>query len=104
MILQDMETSAASDSELLAAWVAHRRESAFGALVARYATLVHMAAKRTCGDDTLAADASQLVFIQLAQKAQSLTTHPTLAGWLHVTTVMKTRDLIDKVRHWMQPV
>jgi DNA-directed RNA polymerase specialized sigma24 family protein len=99
-----METSAASDSELLAAWVAHRRESAFGALVARYATLVHMAAKRTCGDDTLAADASQLVFIQLAQKAQSLTTHPTLAGWLHVTTVMKTRDLIDKVQHWMQPV
>lgn len=98
MILQDMETSAASDSELLAAWVAHRRESAFGALVARYATLVHMAAKRTCGDDTLAADASQLVFIQLAQKAQSLTTHPTLAGWLHVTTVMKTRDLIDKVQ------
>ncbi|MCX6865444.1 MAG: RNA polymerase sigma factor [Verrucomicrobia bacterium] len=98
MILQDMETSAASDSELLAAWVAHRRESAFGSLVARYATLVHMAAKRTCGDDSLAADASQLVFIQLAQKAQSLTTHPTLAGWLHVTAVMKTRDLIDKAQ------
>ena len=98
MILQDMEPSDASDSELLAAWVAHRRESAFGALVARYATLVHMAAKRTCGDDSLAADASQLVFILLAQKAQALTTHPTLAGWLHVTAVMKTRDLIDKAR------
>ena len=55
MIMQDMETTAASDSELLAAWVAHRRESAFGSLVARYATLVHMAAKRTCGDDSLSA-------------------------------------------------
>ena len=98
MIIQDMETSAASDSELLAAWVAHRRESAFGSLVARYAALVHMAAKRTCGDDTLAADASQLVFILLAQKAKALTTHPTLAGWLHVTAVMKTRDLIDKAQ------
>jgi RNA polymerase sigma factor (sigma-70 family) len=93
-----METSAASDSELLTAWVTHRREPAFHALVARYATLVHMAAKRTCGDDALAADASQLVFIILAQKAKSLTTHPTLAGWLHVTAVMKTRDLIDKAR------
>ena len=98
MIMQDMARSAKSDSELLAAWVEHRRESAFGSLVARYATLVHMAAKRTCGDDTLAADASQLVFILLAQKAKSLTTHPTLAGWLHVTAVMKTRDLIDKAQ------
>ncbi len=91
-----MEPSA--DSELLAAWVEHRRESAFHALVARYTTLVHMAAKRTCGDDSLAAEASQLVFILLAQKANSLTTHPTLAGWLHVTAVMKTRDLVDKSR------
>jgi RNA polymerase sigma factor (sigma-70 family) len=91
-----METSVASDSELLTAWVAHRREAAFHALVARYATLVHMTAKRTCGDDSLAADASQLVFILLAQKAKSLATHPTLAGWLHVTAVRKTRDLIDK--------
>ncbi len=61
MIKQTMETSAASDSELLTAWVTHRRESAFHALVARYAPLVHMAAKRTSGDDALAADASQLV-------------------------------------------
>ncbi len=94
-----METSAASDSELLADWVAHRREAAFHALVERYATLVHMAAKRTCdGDASLAADASQLVFILLAQKAKSLTSHPTLAGWLHVTAVLKSRDLIDKAR------
>ncbi len=93
-----MDDAAQSDSDLLADWVVHRRESAFRTLVERYASLVHMAAKRTCGDDALAADASQLVFILLGQKAKSLTTHPTLAGWLHVTAVMKTRDLIDKTR------
>ncbi|TAG06890.1 MAG: RNA polymerase sigma factor, partial [Verrucomicrobia bacterium] len=93
-----MNIPAASDSELLAAWVAHRSESAFHDLVERYAALVQMAAKRTCGDDSLAAEASQLVFILLAQKAKSLIGHPTLAGWLHVTAVMKSRDLIDKAR------
>lgn len=58
-----MDDAAESDSDLLADRVAHRRESAFRTLVERYASLVHMAAKRTCGDDALAADASQLVFI-----------------------------------------
>ena len=85
-----------SDAELLAAWVTQRREPAFHALVVRYAGLVHMASKRACGDDSLAADASQLVFIQLAQKAKSLLGHPSLAGWLHVTAVMKTRELLGK--------
>jgi RNA polymerase sigma factor (sigma-70 family) len=85
-----------SDAELLTAWVTQRREPAFHALVVRYAGLVHMASKRACGDDSLAADASQLVFIQLAQKAKSLLGHPSLAGWLHVTAVMKTRELLGK--------
>jgi RNA polymerase sigma factor (sigma-70 family) len=85
-----------SDAELLAAWATQRREPAFHALVVRYADLVHMASKRACGDDTLAADASQLVFIQLVQKAKSLLGHPSLAGWLHVTAVMKTRELMGK--------
>ena len=93
-----METIATSDSELLSSWVEQRCESAFHALVARYAVLVHMAAKRTSGDESLAAEASQLVFILLARKAKSLTSHPSLAGWLHVTAVLKTRDLIDKAR------
>lgn len=92
-----MEPSA-SDSELLADWVRHRREPAFHALVGRYAKLVHMTARRTSGDDSIAADASQLVFILLARKAASLVSHPSLAGWLHVTTVLKTRDLMDKAR------
>ncbi len=93
-----MESSPSSDPELLAAWVRQRDEAAFHALVARYTPLVHQAARRTCGDDVLAADVSQHVFILLARKAGSLRDHPSLAGWLHVTAVRKTRDLIDQNR------
>ena len=75
-----MQSSAPSDSELLADWLGHQRESAFHALVSRYVGLVHMAAKRTCGDETLSAEASQLTFILLARKAKSLTSRSSLAG------------------------
>ena len=93
-----MDKSIPSDSELLTGWLNRRSEPAFRALVTRYAVLVHMAAKRTCGDDALAADASQLVFILLAQKAKSLTSRSSLAGWLHITAVMCAKGLIAKTR------
>lgn len=91
-----MDGNNATDAELLTAWVKFQREPAFQTLVARYAALVHMAARRTCGDDSLAADAAQLTFILLARKAGSLTDHTSLAGWLHLTSVRTCRDLIDK--------
>ncbi len=93
-----MENSTPSDSELLAVWLARRSEPAFRALVTRYAALVHMAAKRTCCDDALAADASQLVFILLAQKAKSLTSRTSLAGWLHIAAIMQAKRLVAKSR------
>jgi RNA polymerase sigma factor (sigma-70 family) len=89
-----MPPSGPSDAELLADWFLSHREPAFHALVARYAGLVHMAAKRTCGDDTLAAEASQLTFITLARKAKSLTSRSSLAGWLHITAVMQAKNLL----------
>ena len=91
-----MDETDATDAELLTAWVKHQREPAFQTLVARYAGLVHMAARRTSGDDSMAADAAQLTFILLARKAGSLTAHTSLAAWLHVTSVRTCRDLIDK--------
>ncbi len=94
----DMDHSLKSDQQLLEAWVGHRSEVMFEVLVGRYANLVHMAAKRVCGDDGLAADASQLVFILLARKASGLVGHPALAGWLHLAAVRTTRDLMDKNR------
>jgi RNA polymerase sigma factor (sigma-70 family) len=96
--MQTMGNTTPSDSELLAEWLKHRRESAFHALVVRYAPLVHMAAKRTCGDDALAADASQLVFILLAQKAKSLTSRTSLAGWLHLSAILHAKRLSAKRR------
>lgn len=89
-----MPPSGPSDAELLADWLDRRREPAFHALVARYAGLVHMAAKRTCGDDSLAAEASQLAFITLARKAKSLAGRSSLAGWLHLTAVMQAKNLL----------
>jgi len=95
-LLQIMQSSAPSDSELLADWLGWQREPAFHALVARYAGLVHATAKRTCGDDSLAAEASQLTFIALAQKAKSLATCASLGGWLHLTAMMQAKNLLRK--------
>lgn len=95
---QSMASSPSSDPDLLAAWVRRRHEAAFHELVARYTPLVHQVARRTCGDDALAADVSQHVFMILARKAGSLLNHPSLAGWLHVTAVRKARDLLDQNR------
>ncbi len=88
-----MENPAASDGDLLADWLGHRREPAFGALVSRYAGLVHAAARRVCGDEMLAAEASQLTFILLCRKAKSLTSRTSLAGWLHLTAVGQAKNL-----------
>ena len=91
-----MHPSAPSDPELLADWLGRQREPAFHALVARYAGLVYATAKRTCGDDSMAAEASQLTFIALARKAKSLASCASLGGWLHLTAMMQAKNLIRK--------
>ena len=91
-----METTAPSDPELLADWLGRHSEPAFHALVARYSGLVHATAKRTCGADSMAADASQLTFIALARKAHSLTSCASLGGWLHTTAMMQAKNLSRK--------
>jgi RNA polymerase sigma factor (sigma-70 family) len=83
-----------SDAELLADWLDRQRDSAFHALVERYAGLVHMAAMRTCGDESLAAEVSQLTFITLARKARFLVSRSSIAGWLHLTAVMQGKNLL----------
>ena len=96
LFLQNMEKSEPSDPELVADWLGQQREPAFHALVARYAGLVHSAAKRTCGDESMAAEASQLTFIALAQKAKTLTSCTSLGGWLHTTALMQAKNLLRK--------
>lgn len=89
-----MPDSGPTDAELLDDWLNRQLETSFHALVARYAGLVHMAAKRTCQDETLAAEASQLTFITLARKAKSLRSRTSIAGWLHLTAMMQAKNLL----------
>ena len=96
--MPDMPPSDLSDPQLLAQWSDHRCEAAFRELVARYAGLVHAAARRTGGEETLAAEAAQATFILLARKAASLVTRPSLAGWLHQTAILQTRNLLRQSR------
>ena len=76
-----------SDSELLQRFVADHSESAFRDLVHRYVGLVYSVAQR---HGTLeAADAeevAQRVFVLLAEKASSMTDHPSITAWLFTTT------------------
>jgi RNA polymerase sigma factor (sigma-70 family) len=84
------------DAHLLRAYVENKSEAAFAELVERHLGLVYYSAVRQLGSDAhLARDITQNVFILLAQKAPSLLGHPSLAGWLHVTShfkVVKMRE------------
>jgi RNA polymerase sigma factor (sigma-70 family) len=89
-----MRNHSPSDPDLLDEWLRHQREPAFHALVSRYAGLVHATARRTCGDESMAAEVSQLTFITLARKARSLVSCVSLGGWLHRTAMMHAKNLI----------
>ncbi len=91
-----MENSAHCDPELLDEWLELHREAAFHTLVARYTGLVYATAMRKCRDHSLAAEASQLTFIALAKKSKSLTSCSSLGGWLHLTAVMQSKNLVRK--------
>ncbi len=93
-----MRNHSPTDPELLAIWLEHRREAAFREIVARYAGLVHATARRTSGDESLAAEVSQLTFITLARKARSLTSCASLGGWLHRTAMMHAKNLLRRTQ------
>jgi RNA polymerase sigma factor (sigma-70 family) len=72
---------------LLADYVKTGSESAFRELVSRYINLVHSTALRLVnGDDHLAEDITQTVFVDLARKAHTLSRDVMLGGWLHRDT------------------
>jgi RNA polymerase sigma factor (sigma-70 family) len=87
-----------NDRQLLARYT-EGSEAAFGELVSRYVNLVYSSAlRRTGGDASLAQDAAQLVFTDLARRAKSLPLEVSLAGWLHRATRFATARLMRTER------
>lgn len=83
------------DTALLRRYAMGGDEEAFAELVQRHVNLVYSAALRQLnGDAHLAADATQLVFSDLARKAQALAEHRVLAGWLFTSTRFATAKLV----------
>lgn len=80
------------DNQLIAEYAAGRSEAAFAALVRQHVNLVYATAMRQVGDSGAAEEITQNVFTALAQAADKLESHPTIAGWLHRTTLNKSRE------------
>src|SRR5512146_3045436 len=74
-----------TDHELLAEYTRTGDGAPFARLVARHINLVHSAARRYAGNDHLAEEITQAVFLILACKAGSLSVKTVLSGWLYQT-------------------
>jgi RNA polymerase sigma factor (sigma-70 family) len=75
------------DSELLRRYAEHCDEAAFETLVQRHVNLVFAAALRQMGGDAQAAeDVAQIVFADLARKAEMLARRGGITGWLYTST------------------
>ncbi|MGA3267843.1 MAG: TIGR03435 family protein [Verrucomicrobiota bacterium] len=77
---------ALDDMPLLREYAAHGSEAAFAELVSRRIGFVYSAALRQLRDPNLAEEATQAVFILLAQKAGRISARTILTGWLFKTT------------------
>jgi RNA polymerase sigma factor (sigma-70 family) len=86
-----------SDADLLRQYAHQHCESAFAELVRRHLAFVYNAAlRRVNGNIQLAEEATQLVFVQLARKAESVAGHPAIVGWLHTSTRYATSTLVRR--------
>lgn len=74
------------DAELLGEYAKNGSEQAFSELVRRHVDLVYGAALRRTGDSHRASEVTQKVFTHLARQAGRLTTHTSLAAWLHTVS------------------
>jgi RNA polymerase sigma factor (sigma-70 family) len=74
------------DSKLLRRFAKTNSQDAFAELVKRHVNLVYSTALRKMnGDEHLAKDVAQTVFADLARKADSLSRHKNLTGWLYTS-------------------
>lgn len=80
------------DKQWIAEYDGRCNEEAFAALVRQHVNLVFGTALRQVGDRGAAEEITQNVFVALAQTSGKLRSHPTIAGWLHQTTLNKSRE------------
>jgi DNA-directed RNA polymerase specialized sigma24 family protein len=91
-----------SDAELLRGYACQGQDSAFVELLGRHAGWLAAAARRRMGDDDLADDAVQTVFVVLAEKAAQLVAreHLPIRAWLfHVMHLTCCRLRRSQSRH-----
>src|SRR5262245_7053457 len=82
-----------TDDELLRKAVSGNDRAAIDELIRRYANLVYgIALRHTRGDDQLAADVSQAVFIVFVRRLGSIRHGRALPAWFHQTTCFAMRD------------
>jgi RNA polymerase sigma factor (sigma-70 family) len=87
------------DATLLRRYASERSEAAFAELVRRHLNLVYSAALRQVnGDVHLAQDVTQVVFTDLARKADRVARHRVLAGWLFTSTRFAAAKLVRGAR------
>ena len=79
--------------DLLREFGEKRSEAAFSEVVRRFTNLVYSVAHRRLGNQSLAQEVAQTVFIRLAESVPKLHSDAELMGWLHRTTVHVSIDL-----------
>ncbi len=97
----ERETAAASDAELLQAFLAVRSEAAFAAIIRRHGPMVFGVCKRILHEHHDAEDAFQAVFLVFIRRADSIRPLSQLGNWLYgvaLKTARKTKAYLGKRR------
>jgi RNA polymerase sigma factor (sigma-70 family) len=98
-----MGISDETDGQLLSRFAAARDHDAFEQLVRRHAAMVYRVCARLCRTPHDAEDATQSVFLTLAERAGPLGGRTCVAGWLHRTarhTALRSRrGALTRLRH-----